>query len=107
MSYNNDDDNSLMSAHTEAAAVSALASLTSGLTSAHTFEGGTVEGIVREMLRPMLREWMDANLPTLVASELSKEVLPHEFQAAMALVSLTRRRVASQTPARTRAMPPA
>lgn len=29
-----------------------------------------------------------SNLPTLVASELSKEVLPHEFQTAMALVAL-------------------
>ncbi len=35
---------------------------------------GTLEGLVREMLRPMLREWLDANLPPLVETMVSREI---------------------------------
>jgi uncharacterized protein len=34
----------------------------------------TLEGLVREMLRPMLREWLDANLPDIVETMVSKEI---------------------------------
>jgi cell pole-organizing protein PopZ len=34
----------------------------------------TVEEIVRELLRPMLREWLDANLPTLVERLVNEEI---------------------------------
>lgn len=34
----------------------------------------TLEGLVREMLRPMLKEWLDANLPTLVERIVAREV---------------------------------
>jgi hypothetical protein len=34
----------------------------------------TLEGMVREMLRPMLREWLDAQLPGIVESMVSKEI---------------------------------
>lgn len=37
-------------------------------------DGKTVEDIVRELLRPMLREWLDANLPTLVENLVQREV---------------------------------
>jgi len=35
---------------------------------------GTLEGLVREMLRPILREWLDANLPGMVQSMVSREI---------------------------------
>ncbi len=34
----------------------------------------SLEGLVREMLRPMLRDWLDANLPSLVESLVAKEI---------------------------------
>jgi cell pole-organizing protein PopZ len=34
----------------------------------------TLEGMVREMLRPMLREWLDANLPQIVETMVSREI---------------------------------
>jgi len=34
----------------------------------------TLEGLVREMLRPMLSEWLDANLPAVVESMVSREI---------------------------------
>nr|WP_313520662.1 DUF2497 domain-containing protein [Brevundimonas diminuta] len=36
--------------------------------------GNTVEAMVREMLRPMLKDWLDANLPTIVEAQVRKEV---------------------------------
>lgn len=35
---------------------------------------GTLEGLVREMLRPMLREWLDANLPSMVETIVAREI---------------------------------
>ena len=34
----------------------------------------TLEGLVREMIRPMLRDWMDANLPTMVEQMVAQEI---------------------------------
>lgn len=34
----------------------------------------TLEALVREMLRPMLAEWLDANLPGLVETMVSREI---------------------------------
>ncbi|CAN5353147.1 pole-organizing protein PopZ [soil metagenome] len=34
----------------------------------------TLEGMVREMIRPMLRDWLDANLPTMVESMVAREI---------------------------------
>lgn len=34
----------------------------------------TLEGLVTDMLRPMLREWLDANLPTLVEQLVNREI---------------------------------
>lgn len=34
----------------------------------------TLEGLVREMLKPMLSEWLDANLPAIVETMVSREI---------------------------------
>lgn len=34
----------------------------------------TLEGMVREMLKPMLAEWLDANLPAIVDSQVAREI---------------------------------
>lgn len=36
--------------------------------------GNTVEAMVQAMLRPMLKDWLDANLPTIVEAQVRKEV---------------------------------
>lgn len=40
------------------------------------YEGSqtTLEALVREMLQPMLKEWLDANLPELVETIVTREV---------------------------------
>ncbi|WP_300555512.1 DUF2497 domain-containing protein [Maricaulis sp.] len=37
-------------------------------------EGRTLEGVVRAMLRPMLKEWLDANLPSIVDEKVQAEI---------------------------------
>jgi uncharacterized protein len=34
----------------------------------------TLEGMVREMLKPMLAEWLDANLPAIVDTQVAREI---------------------------------
>jgi uncharacterized protein len=34
----------------------------------------SLEGLVRDMLRPMLKEWLDANLPSLVEAMVAREI---------------------------------
>ncbi|MHA6318558.1 DUF2497 domain-containing protein [Altererythrobacter sp. CAU 1778] len=34
----------------------------------------SLEGMVREMLRPMLKEWLDANLPSMVEKMVAAEI---------------------------------
>ena len=34
----------------------------------------TIEDLVKEVMRPMIREWMDANLPSLVERLVSREI---------------------------------
>jgi uncharacterized protein len=34
----------------------------------------SLEGLTRDLLRPMLKEWLDANLPSLVESMVAKEI---------------------------------
>ena len=36
--------------------------------------GRTMEDVVIEALRPMLKEWLDANLPTMVEAMVAKEI---------------------------------
>jgi cell pole-organizing protein PopZ len=61
---------------TEAAAASrgALETLSRLLVKPEPDSDGTLEGLVREMLRPMLREWLDANLPEIVETLVSREI---------------------------------
>lgn len=33
-----------------------------------------LEQLVREMIRPMLRDWLDANLPTIIESMVAREI---------------------------------
>lgn len=63
----------IVSSDSEAATRTSLAALSSLLVKPEAGEN-TLEGLVREMLRPMLKEWLDANLPTLVESMVSKEI---------------------------------
>ncbi|MEH6412073.1 MAG: DUF2497 domain-containing protein [Hyphomonas sp.] len=34
----------------------------------------TIEGLVRELLKPMIKEWLDANLPSIVEQKVEAEV---------------------------------
>jgi cell pole-organizing protein PopZ len=34
----------------------------------------SLEGLTRELLRPMLKDWLDANLPSLVEALVAKEI---------------------------------
>ena len=34
----------------------------------------TLEGLVRELLRPMIKEWLDANLASIVEEKVEAEV---------------------------------
>lgn len=34
----------------------------------------SLEGLVREMMKPMLKEWLDANLPSIVESMVDREI---------------------------------
>lgn len=34
----------------------------------------SLEGLTRDLLRPMLKEWLDANLPSLVEAMVAKEI---------------------------------
>ena len=72
----------LISPATEAASVGAFAALIADKGRAGSDDentrakgrGRTVEQLAEDVLRPMLREWMDANLPTLVARIVEAEV---------------------------------
>ncbi len=46
--------------------------------------GQTVENLVRDILRPLLKEWLDANLPTLVRWVVNEQVerIVHQVNAA-------------------------
>lgn len=67
-------DESIVSVESEVAARTSLAALSSMIVKAHEPGDNTLEGLVREMLRPMLKEWLDANLPTLVEGMVAKEI---------------------------------
>jgi len=64
----------IVSVESEIAARSSLAALSSMIVSPSTPGDHTLEGLVREMLKPMLKQWLDANLPTLVEGMVAKEI---------------------------------
>ena len=65
---------SIVSVESEVAARTSLAALSSMIVKAQEPGDNTLEGLVREMLRPMMKEWLDANLPTLVEGMVAKEI---------------------------------
>jgi len=67
------EDDSLVSEIAASATASAFAGLSVALGSTR-IEGRTMEDIVKELLRPMLKEWLDANLPSLVEQIVREEV---------------------------------
>lgn len=67
-------DDSIVSVESEVAARTSLAALSSMIVKAQEPGDNTLEGLVREMLRPMLKDWLDANLPTLVEGMVAKEI---------------------------------
>jgi cell pole-organizing protein PopZ len=44
------------------------------LVSSRSTEGKTLEDIVREMMKPMIRQWLDANLRSIVEATVASEV---------------------------------
>ncbi|MGE4429586.1 MAG: DUF2497 domain-containing protein [Sphingobium sp.] len=65
----------IVSVESEVAARTSLAALSSMVVqSSEQGESHTLEGLVRDMLRPMLKEWLDANLPTMVEGMVAREI---------------------------------
>lgn len=56
---------------TDHAAAGALARLVSRMDMGSE---NTLEGLVKELLRPMIKEWLDANLPSIVEDKVEAEV---------------------------------
>lgn len=74
-------DEGLVSAVSIAASAEAMRALKSGgnlfngnFGALQFASGATVEGLVMQLLRPMLKEWLDANLPSIVQQEVQREV---------------------------------
>ena len=63
----------LMSAHAEAAAETAFRQLSDSLLSRATGDR-TIEDMTRELLRGMIKQWLDANLPTMVEEMVREEI---------------------------------
>ncbi|WP_375421508.1 DUF2497 domain-containing protein [uncultured Sphingomonas sp.] len=64
----------IVSRQAAAASRGSLEALSKMLVKPEPDSDGTLEGLVREMLRPMLRDWLDANLPTLVETMVAREI---------------------------------
>ncbi|GIU68092.1 DUF2497 domain-containing protein [Candidatus Phycosocius spiralis] len=68
-------DQGLVSDPTADQASSVFAKLAPNTTLPGVFlTGNTVEAMVGELLKPLLREWLDANLPRIVAEKVEAEV---------------------------------
>jgi cell pole-organizing protein PopZ len=72
------DDLALVSAPVAQQAASKFSDLASTVSQVRGLPVGganrTLEDIVKELLRPMLKDWLDANLPTLVHRIVEREV---------------------------------
>lgn len=67
----------LISDNTAVEAASAFAGLAGAFTTRNDIpvpQNRTLEDITKELLRPMLKEWLDANLPTIVQRIVEREV---------------------------------
>lgn len=71
----------ILSSKTTELSRGALESLSRMVVKPDTAGADTLEGLVREMLRPMLREWLDANLPTMVEQMVAREIARITAQA--------------------------
>jgi len=73
-----DESSEILTSQATHAALAGFAKLSSNIAlerSRSASTGGvTLEDIVRELVRPMLREWLDANLPTLIEKTVQKEL---------------------------------
>lgn len=82
---NTPDERGLMSSSAAGTTTSAFAALAAAVDSSRGLAVGsgtrTLEDLVREMLRPMLRQWLDANLPSLVGRIVEREVAKLAGQA--------------------------
>ena len=67
------DDTAIVGDASASAASSAFQSLSQSLR-VSTGEGRTLEDIVTELLKPMIKEWLDANLPSIVEEKVEDEV---------------------------------
>lgn len=64
----------IVSVESELAARSSLAALSSMIVKPSDGTENTLDGLVRELLKPMLKQWLDANLPTLVEGMVAQEI---------------------------------
>jgi len=64
----------ILSSETAQATREALDSLSRLVIKTEPPSEATLESLVREMLRPMLREWIDAKLPGMVETMVSREI---------------------------------
>ena len=56
------------------ALTAAVAPAVAAAVAAPAAAGRTLEDVVTDALRPMLKEWLDANLPTMVEAMVAKEI---------------------------------
>ena len=66
-------NSNLMSRVTEDAASAAFGALSSSLVTS-TGDARTLEELVGELLKPMLKDWLDANLPSMVEEMVREEI---------------------------------
>lgn len=69
-----DDLSTILSARAAEATRGSLDQLSRMLVKPETPGADSLEGLVREMLRPMLRDWLDAKLPAIVETMVSREI---------------------------------
>ena len=66
-------DDAIVDSTTASAASAAFGSLTRSVRVADD-QGQTLEALVTEMLRPMVKDWLDANLSSIVEEKVEYEV---------------------------------
>ena len=66
-------NSNLMSSVTENAAAAAFGALSSSLITS-SGDARTLEDLVGELLKPMLKDWLDANLPSMVEEMVREEI---------------------------------
>ena len=69
-----DEGAGLVSENAAQASRQSLAALSAVRENSSLAGDGPLEAVVREMLRPMLKEWLDARLPDMVESLVTREI---------------------------------